>query len=108
MSLNIKATKNDIGRGLYPVDNSYVRNLSVDINVNKNPKIPCLAGNIWQPPKLVEIVSGPYIDVASGHGIECYECEFVNVQYEGDVYRVLNTFSQVCRTPIGRSDLLFK
>lgn len=83
----MKVTSKDIGDMLYPCDNSFIHN----VTENKAGDI-LLAGSQYTSAKQVKIISPPYketINIWNGP----IEYEFVNVKYEDNIYRVLNTFS---------------
>lgn len=64
-----------------PLDNSYILNMTGD-------KEELLAGSAMSDPKETLIVSEPYREeLETYNGLRDYE--FINVQYKGDVYRVL-------------------
>lgn len=80
--------KGKIGEFLYPSDNGYSKNLT---NIFHKGEI-MLAGNAWKKPELVEVISEPYKSTVSYVGITPTEHEFVNVKFNGEIYRVLNMF----------------
>lgn len=79
-------SKGDIGKQYYPTDNSYMINLS-----NLYAPDIRLAGTIFEPAKLVTIISEPYKHLITEFG-ESRQLEFVTVEYNGDWFRVLNRF----------------
>lgn len=92
--MTIQCTKDDIARKLYPVDNSWCLNLSGD-RYNQLETNPYLAGNNFGGiPKLVTIISEPYVHKIQAVNPEepHYDREFVTVEYEGNYYRILNIF----------------
>lgn len=80
--------KIQIGKKLYPIDNSYCYNI-------ETKEQAYLAGTAWEDPKLVQIISAPFIE-KNCHGDEH---EFVKVKYEGRIYVVLNYFTDIFESP---------
>jgi hypothetical protein len=79
----IKAT--EIGQELYPLDNSWLENIT-------NPGWhEYLAGVRGELAKRVKVVSLPFVHNVNFSNEE-YRKEFVNVEFEGQVFRVLNKF----------------
>ena len=92
--MHFKATKADIGRFVYPVDNSY----SQDLATGKMPEIgeerTGLAGNYRTLRYRVEIIYGPFIlTTHSSISNRLLVDEFCIVRYEGKDYLVLNNFT---------------
>ena len=84
----------EIGTFAYPTDNSYSFNWTKDEETKEY-----LAGREepYEPAKLVEIESEPYMQFAYRETRNGWyrdvEYEFVNVRYNGNLYRVLNRFT---------------
>lgn len=89
-----------IGKKVYPNDNSYIKCLS-----NQDIKCPSLAGE-WkwddlgwskefeELPKLVTIISEPYeVTYLPKYG-SAHKVKFISVLYEGEVYMMLNTYTE--------------
>ncbi|AGO47359.1 hypothetical protein Phi19:1_gp069 [Cellulophaga phage phi19:1] len=76
--------KNIIGKTYIASDNSYSINLTY-------PQRDCrLAGCNLSRPKATKIVSEPYLfRIKSNVMDEGFEHEFINVEYNGDIFRVL-------------------
>jgi len=77
--------KYKIGDKAYPIDNSYCFNITkgtIDLKA-------LLAGTAWTEPKLVQIVSNPYIMEGEFLG-RLKDYEFITVYFEGDCYSILN------------------
>jgi hypothetical protein len=80
-------TADDIGKTLYPCDNSYIHR----VEDNKEMYLQ-LAACATGDSKPVKIVSMPYMFTFTELGMGELTHEFVDVEYEGVIYRVLNTF----------------
>lgn len=87
-----KLNKHDVGKFYYPVDNSWQKSLTND------NEYPCLAGMNDGSRVLVLIVSAPYNELIEFIG-KTYLNTFVNVLYNGNIYRVLNYFSNFKNSP---------
>lgn len=85
--------KGEIGQQLYPFDNSY--SYKIRKKGEKRTKYSSgLAGSINEPRKLVTIISPPFKrKIQVGYIIPRFETyEFVQVEYEGEKYVMLNMF----------------
>jgi len=75
-----------IGRKAYPLDNSYAYNTETGIN-------EYLTGILDGEPKLVQIISPPFLmDVNNSVG-NIVKKEMVKVKYNNQIHIVLNIFS---------------
>lgn len=86
--------KGEIGKQLYPVDNSY--SYKIRKKGEKRTKYNCkLAGTIYEPPKLVTIISPPFErKIKVGYTNPTFKTyEFVQVEYKGEKYVILNIFT---------------
>lgn len=97
--MRIKCTKDDIGRELYPIDNSW----SQDLKTGERPKCNngvALAGNADIAPVLVKIISEPYKMISGNYSPEYDQTdvandvhEYVIVEYKENKYLILNYFT---------------
>lgn len=81
--------KTDFKIGSYacPIDNSYSKCLS------NNSIKPNLAGYQYQESKIVKIVSFPYLKKTNSSMLRFeYINEFIVVEYENELYEILNQF----------------
>lgn len=82
----------DIGKILYPVDNSFIYNIT-DNRVDNEIK---LAGYNYNPPRKaypVKIVSGNYTRTTNSYRGEVHLFDAVTVEYEGKLYSISNAFT---------------
>lgn len=87
----MKATKDDIGKKLYPVDNSYSQDLSTGKYATPNNNAG-LAGAVWTPAVKCTIESEPYIITVPAAAGNLVTREMVIVSYGGKKYLMLNNF----------------
>jgi hypothetical protein len=83
-----------IGDKVYPVDNSWVFNITTmsDSYVN-------LCGAYGESPKCVTVVSGPYTELVESMG-RILTIEFRTVLWDGELYRVTNNFVDSASDPV--------
>lgn len=87
----IKTTESDIGRKLYPVDNSWLFNITDDTDNILYKDL--LAASYYGEAKQVVICSEPYLRNVE-HRFKILSHEFVNVFYNEKLYAVLNNFTE--------------
>jgi hypothetical protein len=88
-----KATQNDIGREVYPVDNSYSQDLTTGQTPNVNTNGAALAGDMRTAGLLTKIVYGPFkLQIHNCVGNDVIR-EFCIVEYNGRHFMVLNIFN---------------
>jgi hypothetical protein len=81
----MEAQKSIIGKKFYPVNNSYSSIISKD----KAKERFYLAGTVTTTPVLVEAVSEPYEESIENIVGEQKTYTFINVSFEGNIYRIL-------------------
>jgi len=86
-----KATKADIGKEAYPIDNSY----SQDLETGKIPDIDgaALAGSSQKQPVRVKIVSRPLLMTVPDSMRGLVLRNMVIVKYQDKLYLILNDFN---------------
>src|SRR5690606_21948915 len=97
----MQATKEDIGKILYPVDNSY----SQDLTTGEYPQVgkskAGLAGAYNIPAVPVKLVFGPItLETPQTFSLGIKQHEFFIVEYEDRNYLILNNFTEEPSTEI--------
>lgn len=89
----MKVTVNDIGRILFPIDNSYSQDLTTGSEYIKANDGHGLAGTIFKQSAPVKIISPPYNITFTNIVNKKEVYEMVIVEYENKPYLILNDFT---------------